>query len=234
MYEVNDDLKLFRQAFIEAMKENTRLILAEYPEKPVYSKKHKRAMKQILAGQGKQVIRTSSRSSVRTRLIAALVAAVLLLLGGFTIYAKREAVIEIMEQIYEKFTRIFYHEEQEDGTNFPDIIEEERIPTYVPNGFVLQDYQLSLSGVYVVWQKEEESITFSQGTMETVYDLDNEYSDFTTIAIGNSTVYAKQNEYLNTYIWNDGVYSYSLKCPVTLEFEDVSHMIQSVSKIEIE
>ncbi len=51
MYEVNEDLKLFRQAFLEAIHENIQMIMAEYPEKTVYSKKHKRVMKQILSGQ---------------------------------------------------------------------------------------------------------------------------------------------------------------------------------------
>lgn len=232
MYEVNDDLKLFRQAFVEAMKENTRMILAEYPEKPVYSKKHKRAMKRILSKQGKPTIKKSGRISPKKRLIAALVVAILLLLGGLTVYAKREAVVEFMEQIHEIFTRVFYHKEQENGADFPDTIEEERIPTYVPNGFVLQDYQSSLSNVYVVWKNEDESITFNQDIIGTVYNLDNEHSGFTTMSIGDYIVYAKQNESLNTYIWNDGIYSYSLDCPATMVLEDVSYMIQSVSKIK--
>lgn len=232
MYEVNDNLKLFRQALVEAMHENTQMVLAEYPEKPVFSKKHRRAMKRILFSHGKRTIKTSSRVSVRTRLIAALVAVVLLLLGGLTVYANREAVVEFMEQIYETFTRIFFHEEQEDGEGSLDSIEEERIPTYVPDGFVMQNHQSALSGVYVVWQKEEEYIIFNQSTIGNIYNFDNEHGDFTTIMIGDSTVYAKQDEYLNTYIWNDGIYTYSLSCTATLKFEDVGHMIQSVSNIK--
>lgn len=230
MNEINDDLKLFRQAFVEAMHENTQMILAGYPEKTVFSQRHKRAMKRILSGQRKTPIKTSGRISPRKRLIAAFVAAVLLLLGGLTVYAKREAVIEFIERIYEKFTRVSYHEEPEDEADFPETIEEERIPASVPEGFVLQDYQSSLFKVNVVWQKEEEYIIFRQSTMGTVYNFDNEYSDSTTILIGNNTVYIVQNEYSNFYIWNDGRYSYSLDCPATLTLEDISQMIQSVTK----
>jgi len=232
MYEVNDNLKLFRQAFVEAMHENTQMILAEYPEKPVFSKKHKRAMKRILSSQGKRTIKTSSRVSVKTRLIAALVAAALLLLGGLTVYANRQAVVEFVEQIYETFTRVFFHEEQEDGKDSPNNIEEERIPAYVPEGFELQQHQSSLSSVYVVWQKGEEYIIFNQSTIGNVYNFDNDHSDFTIMTIGDFTVYTKQDKYSNTFIWNDGIYAYSLSCPATLKSEDVGQIIQSVSKIK--
>lgn len=231
MCETNDDLKLFRQAFVEAMHENTMMILAEYPEKPIFSKKHMRAMKRILSGQKKTPIKRSGRVSPRKRLIAALIAAALLL-GGLTVYAKRKAVIELIEQIYEKYTRIIYHKDQDDGADLTDGIEEERIPAYVPEGFVLRDYQSSLSDVYVEWQNEDEFIIFSQNTIGTVYDLDNEHSDIFTIVIGSYTVYEHQNEYINTYIWNDGEYSYLLRCPSTLMFDDVSNMILSVSAIK--
>ena len=232
MDQANEDFKLFRQALIEAMDEKSRMILEKYPETPVYSKRYIRAMNRILSGQRKPSAKTSGRISPKKRLIAALVVAVLLLLGGLTVYAKREAVVEFFEQIHEKFTRAFYRKEQENGTDFPDTIEEERIPTYVPEGFVLQDYQSSLFTVYVVWQNEDESITFNQDIIGAVYNLDNEHSSFTTICIGDYIVYAKQNESMNTYIWNDGIYSYSLDCPASLVFEDVSHMILSVSKIK--
>ena len=231
MYEVNDNLKLFRQAFVEAMHENTQMILAEYSEKPVFSKKHKRAMNRILSGQGKRTIKTSNRISVKTRLVAALVAA-FLLLGGLTVYAHRDAVVEFIEQIYDAFTRVFFHEEQENEAGLPDTIEEERIPTYVPEGFVLQNYQSSLSNVFLVWEKDEQFIIFKQNVIGSSYNIDNEYSDFITMTIGDSTVYVKQNDNLNTYIWNDGTYSYALDCSATLIFEDVSHMIQSVSKVK--
>lgn len=232
MYEANDDLKLFQQAFIEAMKDNTRMVLAEYPEKPLYSKKHRRAMKQIMFGQRKPPIKTPGRIFQRKHMIAAFIAAVLILLSGLTIYANREAVVEFMKQIYETFTRVSFREDQEDEADFPDTIEEERIPAYVPDGFVMQDHQSVLLGVYVVWQKEEEYIIFNQSTIGNVYDLDNERSDFTIMTIGDFTVYTNQNEYSNTYIWNDEIYSYSLSCPTTLEVEDVGHIIQSVSKIK--
>ncbi len=228
MKEINNSMKLFRQAFIEAMNENTMNILAEYPEKPVYSKKHLRAMKHIISGREKPPIKTSGRAFPRKRLIAILIAAAILL-GGLTVYANRDAVVKLVEKIYDTFTRITYNKDQDNESDLPNGIEEERIPTYVPDGFILQDYKSSLTTVYAVWQNENESITFCQYIINAAYDFDNERSDFITMMIGDYTVQAILNESLNTYIWNDGEYAYSIDCTVTMELEEVAHMIQSVS-----
>lgn len=232
MYEANDDLKLFRQAFVEAMHENTQMVLAEYPEKPVFSKRHKRVMKRILSGQRKPPIKTSGRILPRKRLIATFVAAGLLLLGGLTVYAKREAVIEFIEQIYEKFTKVSDPEEPEKGKKPSDSLEEAQLPAYVPDGFEMRDYQTSLFGLYIMWQNGEETIIFSLNIKGTVDDFDNELRDAAQMTIGSATVYVLQDEDSNTYIWNDEIYSYSLRCPAALGPEDVRQMIQSLPKID--
>lgn len=229
MSGASENFKLLQRAFVEVMNEKAQAALLEYPENPVYSNKHLHAMKRILFGKDKY-LHAVSEIRFKKRFIAVLIAAAVLLVGGITVYAKRDVVTAFLNRSMKSFTRIFYQTNQDEETSVPETIEEERIPVYLPDGFVLQEYESSMAHIRIAWKKEEQSIVFEQGTIADIHYLDNEHGEKTILTVDNRTVYVQKTVDEASYLWTDDEYTYLLSCTDTLTFDEVSKMIQSMPK----
>lgn len=225
----SEDKVLFKKALMEAVSNKFENELGQCYEDASFSKRHEKAMRRILSTSGKPSFGNIKKAQSKKRLIAALVAALILLIGGLTVYAKRDAVIRFVEQIFEKFSRVSYQEEQDDETAIPDTIEKEFIPAYIPEGFELQEYDSSLNSVQIKWQSSNgQFIWFEQSIIGEVYDYDNDHSSFEKRTAGDYNIYVVHYESIIIYLWSDGKYSYSINCSPELPFETISQMILSV------
>lgn len=221
-----ENLKLFRQALIEATNEKTQKILDNYPGKVFFSKQHKRAMRQILNKGGKTVAVDHRRAWGRKQIIAALVAAILLMFGGLTVYAYRNEIVNFAVKVFDSFTKVQYSDSE---TDMPDTIEEVRVPTYVPEGYELKVYDTGLTRIQLKWENSEEKfIHFEQSIIESIYNFDNENSSFDELTIGDYRIYTVRYDQINIYLWHDGKYMYTINCSDNLLFEEISQMILSV------
>lgn len=230
-------MALFKQALLEATINKYEKELAVCDEDASFSKRHEKAMKRIL--KSTSIFSSVSHKKVSSKkcLIAALIAAIILLFGGLTVYAKRDAIIHFVEQIFEKFTKVSYHEEPNAETDIPDTIEKEYVPTYIPDGYELQEYVSDLTAIRVKWMNSSgEIIQFEQSIISSVYNYDNEHSSFDVLDIGEFSVYTTHDVYTDTdvHLWSYDVYSYTIliNCTDDLQLEEIIQMILSMKAKE--
>ena len=231
----SDNAMLFKQALMDAAIKKYNDELSQCDMDDTVSARYKRVIRQIIKKVQKSEtvsIGHRQRWSNKKRVVAVL-AAIILLLGGLTVYAKRDAIVSFVEQIFEKFTKVSYQEEPNNETNISDSIEQAYIPAYIPDGFELQDTDRSLTTYQMQWiNLDGAKIVFDQGVIGATYYFDNEHSSFETMTVGEYDVYSTHSVWMHTYLWSDESYSYSISIYNTdIPFEEIEKMILSLSEL---
>lgn len=123
----------------------------------------------------------------------------------------RDPVVEFFTDVYEKFAEFFF--DVEDKATAPQVIEEIRLPTYIPDGYVLSESPIPTgedTHLCTVWRAEDGSeIVFRQKVLaiKTTYDTEN--AEFRIVSDDIKFAIVKKDA--RAYIfWNDCEYSYSL------------------------
>lgn len=231
----SNDMVLFKRALIEATIQKYNDELSQCDTDDTVSQRHKRIMKRIINNAGTVSVGYGKKWSNKKRIVAVLIAAILLLLGGLTVYAKRDAIVHFVEQVFEKFTKASYQEEPNNETGAPDTIEQIYIPTYIPDGFELQETDYGLTSYQIRWQNSDGiTILYDQEIIGAIYSFDNEHSGYEEMSVGEYVVYSTHGFEKYTYLWSDESYSYSISVLYTdnILFEEVEKMILSISKAE--
>lgn len=140
MYNDNDDWMLFKRALAEGISRKYNKELSKCDTDDTVSERYRKAMKRIIKNAGKQSTAGRGKGTVKKRVIAVLIAAALLLAGGLTVYAKRDAIVRFVKQIFDGYTEGSYIEEPGNEAAVPDVIEQEYMPTYIPKGYELADH----------------------------------------------------------------------------------------------
>ena len=230
MGENENGLGLFRNALIEASWRKAKQIFEEDPAEVQFSAEHLRKMKQILRYSEHKTWIGHPKLG-RKRIVAALIAAIMLLVGSITVYANRDAIIRFMEQAFGKYTRVSYQCDDPDA-EIPEWIEEEYTLGYVPEGYELSRYEFNDSVVWFKWKNPaDDRILFTQSLIDNAYtQYDNENSESEQIRVSNMMVYyTNHSSATSAYLWTDGLYAYELKCPAELPRAEVIRMIESVT-----
>ena len=124
------NLELFKQALNEAWDNKIRREVESCTEEIVTSDRHKVTMQAILDG---TYDKSAKWKLTRAKVIAILVAAALLLASCAVIY--RNEIRDLVEEIFEDFSKATYSDEGADE----DTIEEIYELSYVPDGYVLEE-----------------------------------------------------------------------------------------------
>ena len=230
MSDYASNLELFKKALIEATNEEAQLILDNYPEDIVFSAHHEKMMKKIMNTSRKPNLLVHNRVLNKKRIIALLIAAIILLFGGLTVYAKRDAIFSFVEQVYDKFTSVIFQKDTTTETSIPETIDKVCVPTYIPEGYELQEYVSELSLARVKWQNsDEEVILYEQRPLDvSIFIYDNEQGSFEIIDVGEIHVYFVRYDTQNEFLWHDEKYTYTLQCSSKVTFEDVKKIILSL------
>lgn len=215
------DLELFKQALLEALELNLQEEEKDFVDKVETSDQHKAAMQAILDG-------TYEKKSVwkftKAKVAAILVAAALLLASCAVIY--RNEIRDFVEEIFADFTELTYSNKDIEGKT----IETAYTLTYVPEGYVLEDYSKTAIKVrYEYRNANNDFIIFDQMILDTAkfaYDIENGY----TILINNSEfdIYCKSTKQSCFYLWNDGVYSYKIQSNVSIEYNELEQILDGI------
>lgn len=212
-----------REAFLEISKnylENLELA----PEDDVsFSPKLERKMTRLLKTQKERdqnFIRTPCRKA-----IAACLALIIFISIIMSCSKLREPIVRFSECVYEKFTEFFFGTEAKETA--PKIIEEVRMPTYVPEGYELAEHMtLNNKEQKTRWQNEEDfSISFYQTVLITKTTFDIEQAELKTIDDGSKITLFQQGSFTFAF-WNDNHYSYTLIGKLSME--EMVKMIESI------
>ncbi len=220
----SENMKLFQQALWEATGNVYDRELAECTEDAKCSRRHYAKMRRIL---GVAVLPATTRAiRIKRRVIAALVAAVLLL-TGCTVYAYREKIRTLMETIFDNHVEVKYNEGEELPTEAT--ISEYYTLGYVPEGYELtKTFELPVQAQYMWSGQDGAYILFEQCHVDSgLFGFDNEIDGWIIVQIGNHNVHhCVSNAYY--YLWNDGVYAYRLTASELWGEQVLSDMIENL------
>jgi len=218
------EMILFKKALWEASCNVYERELAACTEDAKCSRRHYAKMRKIL---GVAILPATNRAMmIRRRVVAALIAAVLLL-TGCTAYAYRAEIREFFVTIFDDHEEVRYNEgEQSKSTD--------TISEYYTLGYVPEEYELTKSSEQPSKTKYEwtdahgEYILLEQTHVDSgLFGMDNKTEDWEVVQIGNQDVYhCFSNAYY--YLWNDGVYAYRLTTSVQWEEQELISMIENL------
>lgn len=220
----NDSTNILKRAFLEAEVKQ----LAVYDSLPEVSgdcspgfEKH---MNRLIINRRKPYWKYMN--SVAKRTVAVLVALLLLFSMSMSISAIREPVIEFMVNIYETFTGFFVGDNH---AGVPDTIEKVYLITELPDGYVLNNQSKNKLNIQTIWTDGENSIVFSQTTLNnSEVRIDTESNEYRTATVNNTTVYYVEKNGTRIVLWLTSEYSFSMVCPDELDWATTEKMIKSM------
>ena len=216
------NLELFKQTLNEAWDNKIRREVESCTEEIVTSERHKAAMQAILDGTyGK----SAKWKLTRAKVVAILVAAALLLASCAVIY--RNEIRDLVEEIFEDFSKTTYSSEETDGCEIEKVYE----LSYVPEGYVLEEAITNPTLVrYEFADDKNNVIVFEQNILDYssfLFDVENGYN----LLLNNNGVdiYYKATKEYHYYLWNDGVYSIQINSSRQLSNDDLKLIVNGVT-----
>jgi len=187
----------FKQALFDVQAAECDRLEAEFALEPVaFSQKFERKMERLLRAQRKPyypLVNTSLKRAV----LAAVIALIILITTVFSVSALRESVIRFFVEVREKFSQVFFNQQEEEV--FPSTLEIYYVPTWLPEGY----WEDAARTVYAVILCERtyvddrgEEINFKQYTITSlVLRIDTEGVEAETVIInGNKGLYFSNKE----------------------------------------
>ena len=227
----NNQIALIKEALLEEDLREMAIIDALPDEEIVFSEKYKTEMQKLL-NKHKKYTRNANRF-IPKRLVGVLAAILITLTLMMSISAIREPVVKFIVNVYENFISIFV--EEDDSIKIPEIIEEEYTPSYMIEGYILEEVQNYDVLRITTWYDNDNKIELCQQILKSDFKsvIDKENVTYTSKNTKiNTTIYyiKKGNEY--SVIWSDGIYFFNLLCPNTIEITEVEKIIESMEAVE--
>lgn len=225
MKKSHSDRVLFKKAILEGISKKYEKELSLNQETVNCSEKHYSKMNEIL-NRGETY--EKNKKFNRHTWIAILIAAALLL-TSCSVYIFREQIFDFIEEIYDKYIKVSYNEEQKgDG----ETIEEVYAVNYVPEGYELKEEISNPLMVYYMWENAAgETIVFEQFNLSSSeFLLDGEQGSTMIFEHNQLKIYCRQIDNSYYYIWSDGYYAITVNSSVEL---DKNELIKMIDNIEI-
>ena len=187
----------FGQALLEVQLQELEQICKQYPEDIPVSKRHQRAMRRILRG----------GHPMRTKVIAILVAAALLLLVGCSIYIARRRIANFFEEVFDTHAKVTTEETAAEVAGLNEVY----TLTYVPEGYQLKSS--TKNNLYNIesWTCGFSKINFEQTLLDSAHFYDMENADaFQLMTINSIELCYRYANSFHQYIWTDGKYVFKL------------------------
>lgn len=218
------EMLLLQKALWEASANVYERELAECEQDAKCSRRHYAKMRKIL---GVTVLPATSRKmQIKRRIIAALVAAVLLL-TGCTTYAYREEIRAIIETIFDNHVEVKYNDKEQSTS--ADTIDKYYILGYVPDGYELTKTYEQPSQCKYKWENAEGAYIFlEQYHVDSVLaGMDDISKNWEIVQVGDRKIYYRFSG-AHCYFWNDGIYAYQLITSAQWEEQEVCDMIENI------
>ena len=190
MDKYREDRELLVKAFEEAICNQFDKVIAESTATGECSEQHKARMKAII----EEANAAQTKRINRTKLIAVLVAAALLL-TGCTLYVLRNKIKCFIEYIYGTHISVA----SEDPV--ADEIREVYKLTYVPEGYEMVRERVSIAQVFYRWEKLDGSkLHFVQHPIGG-FHIDVNDGCFEILEYGDIVIYYRKSEKVHNYCW---------------------------------
>lgn len=228
------DVKLFGDAVLNGIINRFEKEATLNEENDICSDAHKEALRDIIK---KSCV--DEKRSARIRLIAALVAAALLLVGCAA-YVYRNEIGSFVEEVFAEYVNVGFSDDDKGNVSFNDKenndnhvteIEEVYKLSYVPEGYELIDTFINDTYVAYTYVNDNGSvILFDQCPLGVSHSIgiDNDMDDVTVIEHNGIEYYARSSETMLHYVWHDDKYAMVLDVPNEISQDEVFKIIDEI------
>lgn len=216
------EARLFGMAVVAGLSNRYEKELAENTESPRCSEVHTSAILDIVS---KAI--AVEHSHAKRRLIAILVAALLLLLVGCTAFVYRNEIGSFVEHVYEEYINI---ELPENDDKVLTEIEHAYTLSYIPERYILIDEIVNSDCVRYIYEIElSERIIFEQSPKSIAnIGIDNESVDAEVFEYQDIEIYIRTTKKKNHCVWYDEDYVFTLICPKDLDQDEILKIIDGM------
>ena len=226
---MTEEEKLGQEYLERAFDKIHKLYLEENPPiegEVVYSPKYIKAINKLLGK--KETKKIKFFGSIGKRIVATIVALMLVVGGGIGVYAFREPIVKFITEIKDKFVEIFFCEA--DVSKAPAEIETVYTLGYVPDGYELESRENMGVKARLIWSNGEDEIVLTQRLLSNNETFDNEESGFRTLYANEIQIFAAdKNGDINLY-WNNEEYTFRLKFTDNISDEECLKIINSLTE----
>ena len=226
---MTEEEKLGQEYLERAFDKIHKLYLEENPPiegEVVYSPKYIKAINKLLGK--KETKKIKLFDSIGKRIVAAIVALMLVLGGGIGVYAFREPIVKFITEIKDKFVEIFFCEAY--VSEAPTEIETVYTLGYVPDGYVFESRENMGVKFRSMWSDGDNIIILTQRLLSNNLTLDNEESDFRILYADDFQIVVIYKNGDKTLYWNNGIYSFNLKLTDSISDEESLKIIKSITQ----
>ena len=215
------NLELFKQALNEAWDNKIRREVESCTEEIVTSERHKATMQAILDG---TYDKSAKWKLTRAKVVAILVAAALLLASCAVIY--RNEIRDLVEEIFEDFSKATYSSEETDGETIEEVYE----LSYVPEGYVLEEAKITPIYVKYTFINSNNILVFEQRVLDYssfAFDVENGYA--LCLSDNEIDIYYKSTNGYHYYLWNDGLCSVRIQSNTSISNVELKLIINGIT-----
>lgn len=192
----------------------------------VYSPKYIKAINKLLGK--KETKKIKFFDSIGKRIVAAIVALMLVVGGGIGVYAFREPIVKFITEIKDKFVEIFFCEA--DISEAPTEIETVYTLGYVPDGYVLESRENRIIQAETVWSNGEDRVVLLQRLLSNNETFDNEQSDFRILHINDLQIVITYKKGDKNLYWNNSKYAFKLDFTDNISDDECIKIINSITE----
>ena len=226
---MTEEEKLGQEYLERAFDKIHKLYLEENPPiegEVVYSPKYIKAINKLLGK--KETKKIKFFDSIGKRIIAAIVALMLVVGGGIGVYAFREPIVKFITEIKDKFVEIFFCEA--DVSKAPAEIETVYTLGYVPDGYELESRENMGVKARLIWSNGEDEIVLTQRLLSNNATIDSEKTDFRILYIDELQIITTDKNGSKALYWNNGEYAFELKFTDNISDEECIKIINSLTE----
>lgn len=228
MFSSEKNIEILKKA-LDVIEEEEIAALPSKEElaKITFSPEFERKMEKLIRQESRPYYRLINTVGKR---VACWIIAVIIALTAvtFSVEAIREPVIEFFVKTFEKFSVIFYNEEDISEEN--PIIEEYYAPTYLPEGYTKVSEEKLLTTYRIQYKNDVgNKIYFRQVVIDSHQEyLDTENASVDRLYVNGKYVYYIVKTSKKIVVWNDAKYSFTITTSPQINKEKLLQIIDSI------
>ena len=222
------EIDILKNALFIAGCEEVKAYKALPDEKIVFSESFEKNIQKL--AKKRKSLAWQAIKTVPRRIAVVFIAAIITFSLMMSISAIRTPVVNFFVNVYDEFISIFIDDKDEKHSP-PDHIETIILPSYMADGYTLDESQNYGRDAETYWTNDDGNIfVLYQEILENKFQLviDNKGLNYQEELSGDITIYyaVKYGEY--QVIWSDGDYLFTIICSDTISFNEIKNIINSM------
>lgn len=215
------DAAKLKSALIDAFMLDAEEAIASCPPPITVSEEHEKRMKEIISSKPRRRV---SYRKIGKRVIALLVAALLIFLTGCAVFYQK--IVDFIVTAYDKYFRVEQSVSAEENSQ---TIKKIKVPTVMPEGYELKVESILPSYVVQKWvDADGDFMVYKQdSTDKSHYNVDNESSLCAKMQIGEIVVFHHYNNSMNTYVWRNE-YTFSITSSTQFSEDEIAMIVNNI------